>query len=206
MSDAGRSGPVSRETQKRIGHFLLLLEKWSRTTNLIARSTLGDVARRHVADSLQLLDLVPAPAHWIDLGSGAGFPGLILAIAFAEQEAGWVDLVESNRKKAGFLRLAIAETGARATVHPMRIETVGASIGTCDHISARALAPLDHLFSFAEPWFQSNPACQAWFHKGRDYQKELDKARGSWRFDLVEHQSSVGQDSFILQIENLERL
>ena len=197
---------VSRETQERLARFLVLFDKWSAKTNLVARSTRASVVRRHVADSLQLLDLTPEPAHWVDLGSGAGFPGLIVAIAYADIQAGWVDLVESNRKKAAFLRAAIVETGARAAVHATRIEAAQAALPLCDRVSARALTDLEQLLALSRPWFEANRSCQGWFHKGRDYRREVDKARGRWRFDLVEHRSSLEPDSVILQIENLESL
>lgn len=194
---------VSRETHERLDRFVALFEKWTSKTNLVARSTRADLADRHIADSLQLLRLAPEPAHWIDLGSGAGFPGLIVGIAYAEREAGWVDLVESNRKKAAFLRAVIAETGARAAVHAARIEAMPAALPACDRLSSRALADLDRLLTLSRPWFETNRGCQAWFHKGRDYQREVHKARGRWKFDLVEHRSSLEPDSVILQIENL---
>ena len=197
---------VSRETRARLDRFSALFEKWSAMTNLVAASTRRDLANRHIADSLQLWRLAPEPAHWIDLGTGGGFPGLILGIVYAEGGSGWVDLVESNRKKASFLRSAILETGARARVHAARIEDVSAAIPECDRISSRALADLDRLLSLSQPWFLARRDCQAWFHKGRDYRAEVDKARGRWRFDLVEHRSSLVPDSVILQIENLERL
>lgn len=207
MVDSYESIPcVSRETRDRLGRFAALFEKWASKTNLVAQSTKARMPQRHIADSLQLLNLVPDPAHWVDLGSGGGFPGLIVAIAYAEKRAGWVDLVESNLKKAAFLRAAIAETGARATVHAVRIEDVAAALPTCDHLSSRALADLDQLLAFSRPWFQVNPRCQGWFHKGRDYRREVEKARGRWRFDLLEHRSRLEPDSVILQIGNLQSL
>lgn len=196
---------VSRETRNRILRFAELFDKWSGTINLVSASTRKDVIRRHVADSLQLLTLAPGPRHWIDLGSGGGFPGVIVAIALAEYGAGWVDLVESNQKKAAFLRVAIAETGARAQIHARRIESMPAVVERCDAISARALADLDGLMAMMQPWFATNPNCTAWLHKGRDYRAEIDKARGRWQFDLVEHASRIEADSVVLEVKRLER-
>ena len=155
---------------------------------------------------MQLYRLAPEPLRWVDLGSGAGFPGLILAIALADETQSWVHLIESNRKKAAFLQAAVAETGARASVHPRRIEAIYDEIPTCDRIASRALTDLPGLLGLSAPWFAANPACQAWLHKGRDYRRELSDARGRWRFDLVEHRSEVEPDSVILQIETLESL
>jgi len=159
---------VSRETQERLDHFVSLFEKWSKTVNLVAPSTKPHVWQRHIADSAQLLTLLPEPKQWIDLGSGGGFPGIILAILFAEHDDHWVHLVESNHKKAGFLRLALSETGARGSIHNCRIEDAPEKIGVCDAISARALADLDQLLSYVEPWMQQDVKTRAFFHKGRD--------------------------------------
>lgn len=194
---------VSRETQERLEHFVDLFKKWNATTNLVASSTLGELWSRHIADSAQIFQLSPKPQTWVDLGSGGGFPGIITAIFMAEFGEGWVHLVESNRKKAGFLRVALNETGARGTVHPVRIEAAPASIGTCDAISARALADLDLLLGYVEPWSRKNENLRCYFNKGRDYEAELQKARGRWDFDLLRHQSSVEASSVVLEISRL---
>lgn len=197
---------VSRETQERLEHFVALFQKWAKSINLTAPSTISDAWNRHIADSAQIFQLQPQPAHWVDLGSGGGFPGIVTAIFLAEQKAGWVDLVESNNKKAAFLRTALRETGARGAVHPVRIEEAPGVVKAVDLVSARALADLDKLFQFIQPWAEENDALKSILHKGRDYRRELDKAHGSWSFDLVEHPSAVEQDSVILEISNLRRL
>ncbi|MBD9374493.1 16S rRNA (guanine(527)-N(7))-methyltransferase RsmG [Rhizobium sp. ARZ01] len=197
---------VSRETKNRLERFIALFEKWARSINLVAPSTLGDFGARHIQDSAQIFQLNPNPQIWVDLGSGGGFPGMITAILLNESDGGWVHLIESNNKKAAFLRTAIAETGARASVHPIRIESAPALIPQCDAISARALADLSLLLQFSEPWMINNPNCRAYFHKGRDYQVEVDKAVGRWSFDLVQHQSVVERDSVVLEITNLSRI
>lgn len=98
---------VSRETQERLQHFAALFQKWAKAINLVAPSTLDDLWHRHIADSSQIFQIHPQPATWVDLGSGGGFPGVITAIFLAELQGGWVHLVESNHKKAAFLRTAL---------------------------------------------------------------------------------------------------
>jgi 16S rRNA (guanine527-N7)-methyltransferase len=197
---------VSRETQQRLEHFVSLFQKWARTINLTAPSTIEDAWRRHVADSAQIFQLQPAAKNWIDLGSGGGFPGVVTAIFLAESQAGWVHLVESNHKKAAFLRTALRETGARGSVHPIRIEDAPSAIDAADFVSARALAELGVLLDFIEPWVLRNGNLCAYLHKGRDYRFEIDKARSRWNFDLLEHKSAVETDSVVLEISNLQRL
>lgn len=197
---------VSRETQERLQHFAELFKKWAKTINLVAPSTIDDLWRRHIADSAQIFQLHLKPARWVDLGSGGGFPGIITAIFLAEQGEGHVDLVESNQKKAAFLRVCLRECGARGTVHAVRIEEASKSIQTCDVISARALAELDMLLDYAAPWVERNENIRLLLHKGRDYDRELQKARGRWVFDLLKHQSVVERDSVILELSRLRRL
>lgn len=194
---------VSRETMEKLDHFSRLFHKWSRSINLVAPSTTGDLWHRHIADSAQIYQLLPGPRRWLDLGSGGGFPGVITAILMSETREGWVHLVESNNKKAAFLRTALNEVGARGSVHPVRIEEAKSVIPHCDAISARALADLSQLFDYFLPWM-TGPQ-HAFLHKGRDYQIELDKAVGRFRFDLVKHVSAIEEDSVILEISSLFR-
>lgn len=196
---------VSRETEERLTIFVALFHKWAKTINLVAPSTLSDVWNRHIIDSAQIYALRPGAQTWVDLGSGGGFPGIVTGILLAGIGDGWVHLVESNNKKAAFLRTAILETGARASVHAVRIEDAPAAIDHCDAISARALADLDLLLQFGLPWAERNPALTFFLHKGRDYQREIDKAHGRWRFDLVKHASVVEPDSVVLEISKLSR-
>lgn len=196
---------VSRETFEKLEHFASLFHKWSASINLVAPSTRDDLWRRHIVDSAQIFKIAPGPKHWIDLGSGGGFPGVVTSILLSERGEGWVDLVESNHKKASFLRLALSETGARGAVHTVRIEDAPIKIESADAISARALADLDRLFGYAEPWADRNPELVCVLHKGRDYQSEIEKARGRWGFDLVIHQSAVEADSVVLEIAHLRR-
>lgn len=194
---------VSRETLERLEHFVELFKKWAKSINLVAPSTLSDVWNRHVADSAQIFQLNPVAARWVDLGSGGGFPGVITAIFMKEIGDGWVHLVESNQKKAAFLRHALRETDALGSVHICRIEEAPKSIQNIQCISARALADLDLLLAYAEPWMTENTNCKAFLHKGRDYRQETLKANGRWSYDLLEHRSAVEQDSVILEITRL---
>ena len=196
---------VSRETMGRLDTFVALFQKWAKAINLVAPSTLSEAWNRHIVDSLQISALYPGPRNWVDLGSGGGFPGIVTGILLAETGGGWVHLVESNNKKAAFLRTAILETGARASVHAIRIEDAPAVIQHCDAISARALADLDLLMEFGLPWAERYPDLRFFLHKGRDYQREIDKALGRWRFDLVKHASIVEPDSVVLELSNLSR-
>lgn len=196
---------VSRETQERLEHFISLFRKWATTINLVASSTLQDLWRRHILDSAQIFQLNPGPKHWVDLGSGGGFPGIVTAILLAESGAGHVDLIESNQKKAAFLRVCLRECSARGAVHPIRIEEAHKTVPSCDSVSARALAELDVLLDYSCEWAERNPNLHLFLHKGRDYQTELKKARGRWDFDLIEHESVVERDSVILDISGLRR-
>lgn len=145
---------VSRETMERLELFVGLFGKWSKAINLAAPSTLPDIWRRHVADSLQVYSLHPGPHHWVDLGSGGGFPGIVTAIVLLETDGGHVDLIESNQKKAAFLRTVLMETGARGTVHATRVEDAARTLSGQTAVSARALADLDKLISLASPWLE----------------------------------------------------
>jgi 16S rRNA (guanine527-N7)-methyltransferase len=176
-----------------------------KTINLVAPSTLAEVWSRHIVDSAQIYSLFPGPRIWADLGSGGGFPGIVTGILLAGDGGGWVHLVESNNKKAAFLRTAILETGARASVHAIRIEEAPVAVPHCDAISARALADLDLLMDFGLPWAQRNPDLRFFLHKGRDYQREIDKALGRWDFDLVKHASVVEPDSVVLELSKVSR-
>lgn len=196
---------VSRETEDRLNAFVALFRKWAKAINLVAPSTLSEAWNRHIVDSAQIYALHPGPRHWVDLGSGGGFPGIVTGILLADVGGGWVHLVESNNKKAAFLRTAILETGARASVHATRIEEAPAEIRDCEAISARALADLDLLMQFGLPWAERNPSLRFFLHKGRDYRREVDKALGRWRFDLVKHASIVEPDSVVLELSNLSR-
>lgn len=183
--------PVSRETMDRLRRFVALLDTWRKAENLLSDHTMEDVWERHVADSAQLLALAPGAVRWVDLGSGAGFPGMILAILLAGVHGSSVDLVESNQRKCAFLRAAARETGAVATVRCGRIETILPDWSApVDAVSARALAPLDVLCGLLAPLLARG--IPAFLHKGAAFGAELTEASHHWTLDLVEHQSRIG--------------
>lgn len=198
------AGPVSRETYERLTAFESVFLRWAKRINLAASSTLNALWERHILDSAQLLRLAPQAKFWLDLGSGGGFPGAVLAILLAADPNAQVHLVESNRKKATFLVAALNEVGARPRVHARRIEDCYELIGTPEIVTARALAPLPLLLELTEPWLARGARCL--FHKGRDYQRELEESGNAWRFDLVEHEDKIDAAGIILEIRNLQRL
>jgi 16S rRNA (guanine527-N7)-methyltransferase len=177
---------VSRETAARLDRLVDLLLQWQRTTNLIAPSTVPKLWTRHIADSLQLLALAPQARIWVDLGSGGGFPGLVLACALADDPAAKVHLVESVGKKCGFLREAARIIELPAMVHCERIENfVQNFAGRADVVTARALAPLSRLCGYVEPLLKRG--AQALLPKGQDVEAELTEASRYWNIaaDLV---------------------
>jgi len=172
--------PVSRETAERLDRFVALLLAWQQRVNLIAPSTKAIVWTRHVADSLQLLALAPPARIWADLGSGGGFPGLVIACALADVPGAVVHLVESNGKKVAFLREAVRATGAAAVVHAERIEDFAAKAPKgIEVVTARALAPLATLLKAAYPLLKSG-VCGL-FPKGQDVASELTEAAKYWK-------------------------
>lgn len=176
--------PVSRETTDRLDRFVELLLTWQKTTNLISPSTVACVWTRHVADSLQLLDLAPDARVWIDLGSGGGFPGIVLACALADRPGAVVHLVESSSKKAAFLREAARVTGAPATIHATRVENfVDSFAGAAEVVTARALAPLKSLLDWSFPLLSAGAL--GVFPKGRDVDAELTQAAKYWNINSI---------------------
>lgn len=195
------AGPVSRETFDRLLRFETQFRKWSQRINLAASSTLPQLWSRHILDSAQLLKLAPNAARWLDLGSGGGFPGAVLAILLRDRAGASIDLVESNAKKAAFLKTVLGELQAPARVHVLRIESFAGS--GYDVVTARALAPLPVLLQLASPWLAAG--ARGLFHKGRDYRREVEESRDAWQFDLVEHASAVDRIGVILEVSGLRR-
>jgi 16S rRNA (guanine527-N7)-methyltransferase len=197
--------PVSRETISRLDRFVELLIAWQQHTNLIARSTMPTLWTRHVADSLQLIGLAPDALVWADLGSGAGFPGLVVACAIAETEGAHVHLVESIGKKATFLREAVRVTGAPATVHATRIEDfVDKRPESLDVVTARALAPLPELLGIAYPLLKRGAL--GLFPKGQDVAVELTEAAKCWKIQSSLIESRTDSKGRIVMVRGLEPL
>ncbi|WP_300254194.1 16S rRNA (guanine(527)-N(7))-methyltransferase RsmG [Bradyrhizobium sp.] len=195
--------PVSRETEARLDRYIALLREWQAKTNLVASSTLPHLWTRHIADSLQLVALAPDARSWVDLGSGGGFPGIVLACVMAEFPGAVVHLVERNAKKAAFLREAIRVTGSPSMVHLAEIgDNVDRITGPVDCVTARALAPLHQLVGFAEPLVHLG--AKALFLKGQDIEAELTEAAKYWSIQPQLHQSRTG-DGWIVELAAIER-
>jgi len=196
--------PVSRETAARLDRLVEALLKWQTVTNLIAPSTVPHVWTRHIADSLQLLDLAPEARTWIDLGSGGGFPGLAIACALVERPGTCVHLVESNLKKAAFLREAVMLVAAPAIVHAQRIEEFVAGFrDQADVITARALAPLKDLLGYVAPLLKMG--AQALLPKGQDVEVELTAAAKYWIIEAALVPSKTSPRGRIMIVRRLHR-
>ncbi len=171
FGEAGSALNVSRETMERLEAYAKLLGQWQRVKNLVAPSTLSQIWQRHFADSLQLLGFAPAALRWVDIGSGAGFPGLVIAAALADKSGAVVHLVESDSRKCAFLREVARQLNAPAVIHNARAETIIAQLGPVDVVTARAVAPLETLVKLARPLLDSGAL--GLFPKGRGYPAEL---------------------------------
>ena len=183
---------VSRETGDRLAAYVALLATWQKRINLVGPSTLADPWRRHILDSAQLMPHIAAGSSVVDLGSGAGFPGLVLAILGDFD----VHLIESDQRKAVFLREAARVTGAAVTVHARRLETV--TDLTADVITARALAPLDKLLAWALPFTRDDSFCL--FLKGQSSQQELTAARKQWTLSVTLVESWSAPQGVLMKI------
>jgi 16S rRNA (guanine527-N7)-methyltransferase len=201
--DFAEAFKVPRETIHRLTRYGELLSRWQARTNLVAPSTLPALWSRHFADSAQLSALALDARLWLDLGSGAGFPGLVVAILEAGRPNFRMHLVESNRKKCAFLAEVARETRAAVDIHCMRIEDLGESAQslTPDIVSARALAPLPRLLELASPFF--GPATRGLFLKGREAEAEIEAAQTGWAFSVRRHPSLTAADSHIVEIGEL---
>jgi 16S rRNA (guanine527-N7)-methyltransferase len=196
--------PVSRETEARLDRYVELLREWQAKTNLVAPSTLPNLWTRHISDSLQLLSLAPSARTWADLGSGGGFPGVVLACALAETPDALVHLVERNAKKAAFLREALRVTNSRGQVHLTDIgDSVDRITGPVDCVTARAIAPLHQLIGFAEPLVRRG--ARALFLKGQDVEAELTDATKYWNIKPHLHSSRTGGHGWIVELDHIER-
>jgi len=195
-------GEISRTVFSDLKSYETMVEKWQSRINLVANSTLGELWHRHILDSAQLWPLAKCSQRgaisWVDFGSGGGFPGLVMAIFMKEVARGHVILVESNGKKAAFLRQVVAELHLPATILNRRIEECYHMIPVADIITARALAPLPHLFTLIFPYFA--PYTTALLPKGRASIQEMEQAREFWDFTSRQHASLVDPQSAILEV------
>lgn len=192
---------VSRESLEKLEHYLVLLSKWQRAINLVSPTTIGDAWNRHFLDSAQLNSLLPPDAKTLfDFGSGAGFPGMVLAILNPGLS---VHLVESDQKKCSFLSAVSRETMTAVSIHNVRIESL-ATDAVPDVISARALADLGQLLEYSKPWVQKNSSLVLLLPKGENYTSEL-KEIGSGRFAQCEAFPSItSEKGRILRISGLK--
>ncbi len=200
--------PLDAAMEQRLVAYVGLVRKWQPVKNLVAPSTLPDIWRRHVADGAQAFAALPGARRWLDIGSGAGFPGLVTAILLADVEGGSVTLVESNGRKAAFLQAVARELKLPAKIVSDRIESLTERLSPFenrfDAVSARALASLDRLLEYAEPWLSAGAT--GVFHKGQDFAAEHRQAALSWSYDLVERKSRIEADSRIILVDHVRRL
>jgi 16S rRNA (guanine527-N7)-methyltransferase len=188
---------VPRETVDKLERYVKLLQRWNKSINLVAESTIFHVWSRHVLDSAQLLKFIPPSARTlVDLGSGAGFPGLVLAIMGPHK----VHLIESIGKKASFLRLVAEDLELDATIHQQRIEFVRGL--KADVITARALKPLPELLGLAKPLMAENAICL--FLKGQKANAELTEAQKYWTFVCEKIPSLSDPSGTVLKISQLK--
>jgi 16S rRNA (guanine527-N7)-methyltransferase len=194
---------VSRESRERLETYVNLLEQWQARINLIGPTTRDGIWTRHIADALQILRyLPPGVGRLADLGSGAGIPGLVLAIARPIE----VHLFESNLKKSAFLREAARQTGARAHIHAVRIEEAQSVPETikAEAVTARALAPLSKLLEYAAPFLENGAI--GYFHKGQEVDAELTEATKSWKMQVESHPSMTDSRGVILVVKEAHRV
>jgi 16S rRNA (guanine527-N7)-methyltransferase len=207
-AEFGRVFAVSRETAERLEIYEALLQRWQSAVNLVAPSTLMQVWHRHFADSAQLAASFPAqqPGRSIrhaDLGSGGGFPGLVLAIMFAERGDVATMLIESDQRKSAFLREVARQTGIAVEIVTKRIEIpeTRVMVKKVDVVTARALAPLDRLFDLSAPFCSASTTCL--FLKGRGVEQELADAGRNWRFHHRLAPSITQAGAYVVEVRHL---
>lgn len=188
---------VSRETCERLTLYYDLLVKWQSKVNLVGPDTIADAWKRHFLDSLQLAYFIEnRDGIIVDIGTGAGFPGLVLAIAGYD-----VHLIESDTKKVSFLKEVARITHTNVAIHHNRVENI--SIDNVSVIVSRACAPLEKLFSYSEKFVSHGTICL--FHKGKNYSKDIEDANSHWQFDVAALPSVTDVEGVILKVENLRK-
>jgi 16S rRNA (guanine527-N7)-methyltransferase len=197
-ADFAAATDVSRETLARLESYAAVLARWNKRINLVGASTMADLWRRHILDSAQMYRYIPEEARvLVDFGSGAGFPGLVLAIMGVPD----VHLVESNQRKCAFLREAARVTQTRVTIHCARAEAL--TPWPVDIVTARALSPLPLLLKCAEPFLTPKTICL--FPKGRDVQEELIETQKTWNITFEMLYSVTDAQGTILRLEAISR-
>ncbi|SDF46823.1 16S rRNA (guanine527-N7)-methyltransferase [Celeribacter baekdonensis] len=195
---------VSRETFERLEAYFSILKKWNPAINLVAKSTVENAWDRHFLDSAQVFALAPKESKsWVDIGSGGGFPGLVCAVLAAEHAPEMAfTLVESDQRKAEFLRTVARDLNVPVTVIAKRIEDIPPL--NADIISARALAALPLLLNYAERHLSESGL--AIFQKGANVSNEIAESLETWRFTYEEYPSATGQDAVTLLIGDIRRV
>ena len=196
----------SRETIEKLQLYEDELKRWQKAVNLVAPGTLDQIWHRHFADSAQLAQLIPKSAtHLVDVGSGGGFPGLVLAILLRERRGLKVTLVESDNRKAAFLRETARRIKIPVEIMSTRIESNASvkKLNSVDTVTARAFAPLDRLLGLVFPVFSRQTV--GIFLKGRDFDREIALARQSWAFDVELRESKTDPDGRIVVVRDLAR-
>ncbi len=196
---------VSLETAEKLKIYHALLQKWQLKINLISNNTLENAWERHFEDSLQLLDILPEkPQILFDIGTGAGFPGLVLAISNSNYD---VHLIESDQKKCSFLKNVSRETSTDVQIINKRIENIDLNDHKIpDIITARALASLSSLFEYCKKWIEQNPRIQLVFMKGERADEEIQELENSWKFESCTYQSKTSKSSKIIVFTDISRL
>ncbi|MGD0642622.1 MAG: 16S rRNA (guanine(527)-N(7))-methyltransferase RsmG [Roseiarcus sp.] len=196
--------PVSPETEARLALYVDLIARWRKVTNLISEASFAEVWTRHIADSAQLLALAPHARRWVDMGSGAGFPGMVIAIQLADVPGARVHCLESDQRKCAFLREVARVTGAPAQIHPVRIESIDPiTLAPVDAVTARAFAPLPRLLEFAKVWLAQGAV--GVFPRGRsaEAQLETNPAAQDLAIDLVA--SKLDPEAAILRVRSASK-
>ncbi|MGO9772558.1 MAG: 16S rRNA (guanine(527)-N(7))-methyltransferase RsmG [Roseiarcus sp.] len=193
--------PVSPETEARLAIYVELLGRWRKVTNLISAASFAEVWTRHIADSAQLLAFAPQARRWVDMGSGAGFPGMVVAIQLADAPGARVHCLESDRRKCAFLREVARATGAAAEIHPVRIESIDpATLAPVDAVTARAFAPLPRVLEFAKVWLAQGAV--GVFPRGRSAEAQLEIAPAAPDLAIEIFASKLDPEAAILRVRS----
>ncbi len=196
--------PVSSETEARFALYVDLLAKWRKVTNLISEASFAEVWTRHIADSAQLLALAPQARRWVDMGSGAGFPGMVIAIQLADIAGARVHCLESDRRKCAFLTEVARATGAPAEIHACRIESLDPDMLTpVDAVTARAFAPLPRLLELAKVWLAHGAV--GVFPRGRSAEAQLETVPAARDFAIDRLPSKLDPEATILRVQSASK-
>ncbi len=193
---------ASADIMDRMDAFLTILTDWNARMNLVGPSALAEFWGRHAYDSAQLLKLAPDARIWADLGAGAGFPGIVLAVFLKDREGAKVHLIESMAKRCAFLRSVSMDLSLPTLIHNSRAESL--HLSPVDVVTARALAPMPRLLEYAQPLLRGSAV--GLFLKGRDVERELEEARKSWRFEVSLSPSASDPEGRIVSLKRLSRV